>query len=169
MFKNNSIQFYFTHSRILLNLTDKIKNITDWSNKRASNNPIERGLPSKSRTLRILTVASVYPLSLFLGMENSNIGVYKSFMKVHFPRIQLPLLLIMFPQTLSRHSHWQSFHLLTNILCLNFPSLKQQPMNKQIFNFNNTYTSPMGAYVEPVTVNSFREQLSPSTLSRMNI
>lgn len=87
MFKNNSIQFYFTHSRILLNLTDKIKNITDWSNKRASNNPIERGLPSKSRTLRILTVASVYPLSLFLGMENSNIGVYKSFMKVHFPRI----------------------------------------------------------------------------------
>lgn len=55
------IQFYFTHSRILLNLTDKIKNITDWSNKRGSNNPIERGLPSKSRTLRILKVASVYP------------------------------------------------------------------------------------------------------------
>lgn len=32
-----------------------------------------------------------------------------------------------------------------------------------------THTSPRGAYVDPVIVNSLREQVSPSTLSRMNI
>lgn len=32
-----------------------------------------------------------------------------------------------------------------------------------------THTSPIGAYVDPVMVNSLREQVSPSTLSRMNI